>query len=524
MYIFLITLLGTILRLNNIIKPEGLWNDEYVSWYIANLPFGADFWVAVKTQCHLPFYYLYLKFMMLLGGNSDFFLRLTSLIPAVISIPVMYFVGKEFDKNSNNVAKMMALITAFSSFLIYYSQEVRLYSLLFLFSALALLYMGKTVNNFSKKNIIGFIIFNLLIILTHTIGFVFVFFNVVYLIAKLTIQKQISVKKVFIVTLCLLLPIIISLPLILNTFNLSGIAQWWGIFSIRNLGFLITDYFSPILTNLVNAPNTFLYKKDLTFAFFLLFPSIIALIGLFFGAKKNKGLFLIVIGSVFVLTMAAILGKLVFITKYSIEIYPILILLTAVGFNSLSKFHLGKILFVLYFVSNLLFIPNKDFATKLPRNEGHKTVANLLKMAEIKPNDTIVFTYYNKDRFEKYIDLSKYNVLSVNKSNIYQFYKAHLDQKYLNQENFDNLEQNLKKEIIKNYKNNVYIVFLDSVEIFTTQQINQILNTEEIIDKVPKNYIMFSELKNKLITLGAKKYKNRSFIKKGDWTVLLLKN
>ena len=524
MYIFFITLLGTLLRLNNIIKPEGLWNDEYVSWYIANIPLGADFWAAVKTQCHLPLYYLYLKFTMIFGGSSDFFLRLTSLIPSIIAIPVMYFAGKEFDKNSNNIAKMMALITAFSSFLIYYSQEVRLYSLLFLFSALALLYMIKTVNNFSKKNIIGFVIFNLLIILTHTIGFVFVFFNIVYLLSKLAVQKQLSGKKITFIILGLILPVIISLPLIINTFKMGGIAQWWGIFSIRNLGFLITDYFSPVLTNLVNSPNAFLYKHDLSFTFFLLFPSIIAFIGLIVGTKKNKGLFLIVIGSIFVLIMAAILGKLVFITKYSIEIYPILILLTAVGFNSLSKFHLGKILFILYFVSNLLFIPNKDFATKLPRNEGHKIVADLLTMADIKQNDTIVFTYYDKDRFEKYIDLSKYNVLSINKSNIYQFCNAHLSQKYLNQNNFNNLEQNLKKEITKNYKNNVYIIFLDSVEIFTTQQVQQIINTEELIDKVPKNYLIFSELKNKLISLGAKKYKYRSFINKGDWTILLLKN
>ncbi|MBQ6516450.1 glycosyltransferase family 39 protein [bacterium] len=524
MYIFFITLFGFIIRLNHIIKPEGLWNDEYVSWYIANIPLGSDFWAAVKTQCHMPLYYFYLKFMMLLGGNSDLFLRITSVIPAVIAIPVMYFAGVELDKENKNVARVSAIITAVSSFLIYYSQEVRLYSLLFLFSALAWLFALKTINNLSKKNIAGFIIFNLLIILTHTIGFVFVFFNVVYLFSKLWSQKQISSKKIIVISSVIGLPLLISLPLILNTFSMSGIAQWWGKFTIRNIGFLMTDYFSPVLTNLVNAPNTFFYKHDFVFILYMLIPPIAALIALIKGAKKHKGMFLVAFGGIFILSMAAILGKLVFITKYSIEIYPILILLVSVGFNSFSKYNIGKFLFILWLLPNLLFISNDKFATKIKRTEGHKIVADLLNMAEIKPGDTVIITYYNEYRFAKYIDLTKYNVHTVNKANIKRYYNLADDKIYPEKENFIALEKNLNDRIVKNYRNNVYIVFLDSLEFFTPQQINQILNTEELIEKVPVNYILFSGLKNQLISSGIKKYKYRSFISKGDWTVLMFKN
>lgn len=524
MYIFLITLLGFIIRLNHIIKPEGLWNDEYVSWYIANIPLGADFWTAVKTQCHLPLYYFYLKIIMFLGGSSDVFLRLTSVIPSVISIPVMYFAGRELDKDNKNVARASALITAFSSFLIYYSQEVRLYSLLFLFSALAWFFALKTINNISKKNITGFIIFNLLIILTHTIGFVFVFFNVLYLFSKLLDKKQLSAKKTGAIISLITIPLLLSLPLILNIFSMPGIAQWWGKFAVRNIGFLITDYFSPVLTNLVNAPNAFFYKHDLVFILYMLIPSFAALIALFKGAQKHKGMFLTAIGSIFVLSMAAILGKMVFITKYSTEIYPILILLVSVGFNSLSKYNVGKVLFILWLLPNLMFIQNEKFATKLPRNEGHKIVADLLKQAEVKPNDTIVLTYYGPERFNKYIDMSKYNVLSVNKSNIEGYYNLSYDKPYPEKDNFIALENNLNKDIVKNYKNNVYIVFLDSLEFFTQNQIMLILDSEKLIEKVPANYLLFSGLKNELIKSGTKKYKYRSFIHNGDWTVLMLKN
>ena len=164
-----IIILGLVLRLICIDKPDGLWNDEYVSWLIASTQNG--FWDAVKSQCHMPFYYLYLKFLITIFGQSDLVLRLTSVFAGVLAIPAMYFLGKE---KNEQTGLFCAGFTAISSFLIYYSQEVRLYSVLFLFSALCMLYTIKLIKKPDKKNIILCILFNFLISFTHTIGFVFV--------------------------------------------------------------------------------------------------------------------------------------------------------------------------------------------------------------------------------------------------------------------------------------------------------------------------------------------------------------
>jgi len=95
-----ITVLGCALRLAFLDKTEGLWNDEYVSWSISAIPFGKKFFEGILAQCHMPLYYFYLKFFIHFFGNSDLMLRLTSVVPGVLSIIVMYFVGKEFkDKN-----------------------------------------------------------------------------------------------------------------------------------------------------------------------------------------------------------------------------------------------------------------------------------------------------------------------------------------------------------------------------------------------------------------------------------------
>ena len=112
--IFFIALFGLLLRLSFINKPEGLWNDEYVSWYVANTPFQEGFWQEVLKQCHMPLYYLFLKPF---ASCSDIVLRLTSVVVGVLAIFAMYFAGKEFSKK---VGLYSATITSILSFLIYY--------------------------------------------------------------------------------------------------------------------------------------------------------------------------------------------------------------------------------------------------------------------------------------------------------------------------------------------------------------------------------------------------------------------
>ena len=49
-----ITLMGVGLRLIGIVKPDGLWNDEYVAWQIASTSFSDGFFQAMLAQCHMP--------------------------------------------------------------------------------------------------------------------------------------------------------------------------------------------------------------------------------------------------------------------------------------------------------------------------------------------------------------------------------------------------------------------------------------------------------------------------------------
>ena len=176
--LYFILFVGTLLRLSFINKPEGLWNDEYVSWYVANTPLADGFWHELFKQCHMPLYYLYLKPF---AQYSDVILRLTSVVPSLLAVVVMYYVGKEY---SRKVGLIVALVTSTLSFLVYYSQEVRFYSIVFLLSGLLLLFTIKILKSPTKRNYILYSIAALLLVFTHVLGIIFVIFNTVYILYK----------------------------------------------------------------------------------------------------------------------------------------------------------------------------------------------------------------------------------------------------------------------------------------------------------------------------------------------------
>ena len=514
MYLFLVLCLGIVLRLAYILKPEGLWNDEYVSWMISATPFNDGFISEIFKQCHMPLYYFYLKIFTILGNNSDIILRLSSVIPSVVAIWVMYLVGKT---KNNFTAKTLAFMSALSSFLIYYSQEVRFYSLLFLFSALMLLFLLKIQIKPNKYNLAGFIISSLLVLFTHTIGFVFVFISIVYLI--LIIKPDRIYCYIFAGLF------ILAAPFVIYIFLHTGHSQWWGAFSYRTIVFMLTDFFSPILTNNVNIPSVVLYRKGIPFALALLLPVIIAISFIIYAILKDKtlrGLFYITVLTTVVLSFAGMTSKFVFITKYNIEVLPVLMYLFAAGL-SLTKPLTRYIYLLLYLGIQAGYIFTPDYPSKLPRTEGNRIPALLIAKSGIKPADKLIITYYNPDRFTKYINLNTLNVTSIDKTEVSKYisdYRKLPPVNYLIDRSF--AEQKLDKLI--NPDQRTFILFLDSVAFFPDKDLKKIAEKQEYIDKVNPIYLEMSVLRNEILKYGKKHNLDVKSTKMGSWSLIKLGN
>lgn len=531
--IFLIVILGVILRTAFLNKTEGLWNDEYVSYMISARPFFKDFWQGIVSQCHMPLYYLYLKLSMGIFGDNDIILRSSSVFAGMLSIIAMYYTGKTKDVKTGLIT---ALFTAISSFLIYYSQEVRLYSLLFLFSALSLLTTLNLIKIQSRKNLTFYIITNLLVIFTHTIGFVYVAFNLLFVSIMLFEKHRNLITKLWSITG---LGTIFATPLIFKIFTTQSFSQWWGHFTISKIGFLFTDYFSPVLTNLINAPDIFFYNKSLKFIICAIVPAVIAILWIIksIKSKTEAGLIGICAAVITVMVIAAISGKLVFTTKYSIEIYPILIYLASKGALEINNKILKNSLIIIFCLINALYlILSPVSAPKIKRAEGHKIVADMLTRANIKKGDIILLTYYDYDRFKKYFDFSDYQVVSINKGNFnyyltsdttyndaYQNGKT-LYRNVFTDYNNKNFEKQIEKKILKHMKKgqSLYLITLDSVSNLQPEQVANIVNNDGLYNRTPLLFLVFSYVKSEAFNILAKQLSIVHFEVKGNWRLIKL--
>ena len=538
LWITLITILATILRIIGIDKAGGLWNDEYISWSIANIPLSKAFLKGIASQCHMPFYYLYLKVFSHIN-NNDLFLRFSSVIPAMISVPVMYLVGRT---KSKLCGILCALFVATSSFLIYFSQEVRFYSILFLFSALSLLFTLRIVKKQNKHNLIGLIVSNCLILFTHTIGFVYVFFNLLFV--SIILKNKENFKKVFIYTWSILtLTLALTSPLLLRIFTTVSFSQWWASFSINRIAQVFVDFFTPVISQIL--PLEALNGYHL-YASFVLIATIITLtvivIGLFYKKVKNENLIFYVAFAVFVvMILASLLDKMVFEAKYIIEIYPILIF---VFFNTILAFNKKRIkipLLLIFFAIQFGYLFTSYAAPKVQREEGHKYVAQLINSAKLKQNDYIVLTYYPQNRFEKYQDFSKYNVISIHKGNFNDYilpaisYKEAVKSgKKQYRGTFINatlpvgvfqgskliyyINDNIYKKMKTGQK--VAFIFLDSVSFLDETTFSNVVTNTKFYEATPLLYIIFSDFRNEIIKTIPVNAKNIHYEVKGFWTLV----
>lgn len=112
---------------------DSLWFDEAVSVGIARLPWH-DFLHAWIAQVNSGLYYLLLR-MLLPFGESEVFLRLTSVVCGVAAIAIFAeFSRRIFDRR---VALLTAALLSFNVNACFYAREIRGYGLLLLLIALA---------------------------------------------------------------------------------------------------------------------------------------------------------------------------------------------------------------------------------------------------------------------------------------------------------------------------------------------------------------------------------------------------
>jgi 4-amino-4-deoxy-L-arabinose transferase-like glycosyltransferase len=139
------------------LEAQSLWSDEGLSLYRARLTLRENLSNVivvppdVPTQdTNPPLYFVALSGLRAAAGESEYALRFASVLAGVALVVLLYATGKRLF--SERAGVLAAALGAFSPFLIWYSQEARMYTLLAALS-LASVYLLLRAIDFPARNV-----------------------------------------------------------------------------------------------------------------------------------------------------------------------------------------------------------------------------------------------------------------------------------------------------------------------------------------------------------------------------------
>ena len=178
LYFFIIVLVNILFKIIQL-GLSSFWYDEIVSVESASLDFGHIKHVS-EWDNNPPFYYYCLSVWIKLFNDSEFCVRLLSVIFSSLSAGVIFLLANKFFN------KITAIVVSFlylsSNFLYFYSHEARAYTLISLLVLVSsYLFLNFRENN-SWKHLIFLGIINFLITYTHYIAGLVVVFEVLLML------------------------------------------------------------------------------------------------------------------------------------------------------------------------------------------------------------------------------------------------------------------------------------------------------------------------------------------------------
>jgi len=314
--LIILTILGLLLRFYNL-GLNSLWLDEASTntFAIMSIP---DIWKATAGGEFNPPLFYWLEHLMLVFGNNEFALRFIPALLGVLTIPLIFFAGKEF--MDRNVGIIAAAAFAFSPFLIFYSQEARAYSMMLFFVAFSMVFYFKALKTNDLKNWALFGILSALAFWSHFYAFVIIASLIIYALYLQAGNLRKNLQNLKMIALSIVVFVVLCFPLILLAIQLFATRTSSApAFGIQGLG-IISETFRQ-LAGFSDIPM-----------FLLLILFIIGILQAFL-MDKNKGIFLVTI-TVLTFVISFILSyKMPMVPRYLIFFNTIFFLGVAVSYG-----------------------------------------------------------------------------------------------------------------------------------------------------------------------------------------------
>lgn len=400
--IILILIVATILRFISI--DQSLWLDEAINVNnAAGLSFKELIFNYSLGDFHPPLYHVLLRGWILLFGSSEISVRIPSIILGLVSVYIVYLIGKKLYEEKT--ALVAATLLATAPLHIYYSQEARMYMLAATTAAASVYFFISIIKSDKLKYWIGFIITTSIMLYSDYLPYLLIVAFIIYLflnrshIAKPTLRAFIPALIIIIIILS---PWIIIFPSQLAT-GLSAAAaspawaQVVGSPDFKNL----TLVFVKFTIGRISHDNNLIYA--LSFAPIAIFSIFLFVMSLFRTSHQRSFIY-------YWLFPPIIIGFAIsfFVPIFSyfrfLFVLPAYYLVWASGVNIINWVPLTRLLLAIALLINIGAATIYFSKSKFQREDWRSAVAYVKESADSK---TIVlfesnltvgpFDYYNMD-------------------------------------------------------------------------------------------------------------------------------
>lgn len=531
-----IIFLGIILRLIGLNKPFGLGYDEAISYTYAikSFPFGIINNL-VNTDVHLPLYFLILNLWIKLFSNSDLVIRMLSVFFGALTCLLGYFCGREL--LNKKVGFVTALLFSINSLAIYYSQEVRFYSLLLMLSTLVLLFLIKSVKDPKKINLIFLIISSILLIYTNTLSILFIF--IIFLLFSLFIFLTNKDKLKFWISL-LIYGQILLLPYywLIHQIEVHRGSSFPDVLFFDNqvIFAIIQNLFSPVLVGLYNNPQNyflnFLKTISISNTIFVILPIVLSLIFILrnnFKRPVNIIIITTVLSFVSIELIASYANKFTILSRYTLFVLPFIIILIASGAeNFKNKVISYSILFILVMINLFYLFSSPNSAPKMTRIAGQKIPAIILNEFKIGKQDIVIFPIRD-NLSDKYYENSfnKLRMLQIF-TETYPYEKSQLDvrsyyKSIFISDNLNSFKSYYNKNIYEKLapKSHLVICIQRDFMPYNPSIYRYILSNDNVYKQQPLLFMKLYKMANDLISYSSANLKLNNVYQKDVWAIFV---
>ena len=409
---FIFIFITIILRLIHL-NFEDYWFDEINSFWLAD-PGITDQSTYIQRYLNpgqpdqITFYFI-LKYFFKIFGYSDIVGRYFPFIFGCLSVPIIAY--SSFKIKNNNSFLFLFFLLSINTYLIGYSQEVRVYSLLLFICSINIFTFIKLINNINKKSkwylYLAFLISNIISVSLHIFAFLIIISEIVFLFYLYYSKKSPELKLLMVTFLSLLFALIFNYEFIFFKYNIN---TWIPALEPK---FFFDFFFSKF------------FGSKIMGSIYLL--TLIYLLMKFKSLKlnKNKNLFflLILITCTYLIPIIySFIVRPILIDRYIIFVLiPILVLITQLIWSLKNK----KIKYFFIFILSISTITNSfiELAFKKVKKPQFTQVLNNInsKISRNVSFDTNVNTefimlsnyFFNKNTFQqKNLKIVKFNQIN----------------------------------------------------------------------------------------------------------------